>query len=125
MNDIDPGNILVHEGTRYVIDTITNDGVIEVSELGDRHLSECPVEYGDECIDPECEGRIGESLGDTETYDWNVAHELYCYECGLSWVERSAFWEEQYADWPTSSALTFEDSENPRSQEMGTDRGGS
>jgi len=108
MNDIDPGNILVHEGTRYVIDTITNDGVIEVSELGDRHLSECPVEYGDECIDPECDGRVGETLRDPETYS---AHELYCFGCGLNWAEHGGTWEEKYADWPTS--FSFEETTPP------------
>ncbi len=120
MDDIEPGTILAHGGTRYIIESITN-GEIEVSELGNRHLSACPVEYGDDCIDPRCDGRVGESLPDTETYDWKSVHELYCFECGLNWVKRSGFWEENYVDWPTS--VSFEESENPRSQDAGPNGG--
>lgn len=83
---------------RYIAEDWDGDTLV-VSELGNRILDECPVEYGDECIDPECDGRVGETERDPETMS---AHELYCYGCGMNWVERAGSWDETYADWPTS-----------------------
>jgi len=94
------GTVLRHkeDGRKFVLDKVV-DGEAVVGELGDRIIDECPVEEGDDCIDPECEGRVGETERDKETMS---AHELYCYECGLNWVERGNTWDEQYVDWPTS-----------------------
>jgi len=89
------------DGRRFVIESV-DDGDVFVGELGDRWINECPVEFGDECIDPDCDGRVGEYDSDDEL----SAHELYCYECGLNWVERSGHWEETYVGWCTS--WTFE-----------------
>ena len=85
---------------RYVLEDRQGDTLI-VSKLGDRMLDECPVEEGGECIDPNCDGAIGETERDEETYS---AHELYCYGCGLNWVQRGGTWDEKYAEWPTSFA---------------------
>jgi hypothetical protein len=75
-----------------------DDGTVVVSEIGNRIVDECPVEEGGECFDPECDGRIGETERDEETMS---AHELYCYQCGLNWVEHGNSWDEKYAEWPT------------------------
>jgi hypothetical protein len=103
------------DGRRLVVSGVV-DGEVHVKQLGDRLIKDCPVEYGDACIDPECDGRIGEILRDKETQS---AHELYCYGCGLNWVEGAGgHWRESYADWPTS--FEFENSENPRSKDTDT-----
>lgn len=99
---------------KYVVEGTEGETVI-VGKLGDRILDECPVEYGDRCIDSDCEGRIGETERDEETLS---AHELYCFGCGLNWVERGGMWEEKYADWPTS--FSFEEHRNSRSRDTET-----
>lgn len=103
------GQIVRHKenGSRYVIGEADGEEII-LDRLGNRMIEECPVEYGDECIDPNCDGRVGETERDEETLS---AHELYCYGCGLNWVERGGgYWEEGYADWPTS--FSFEEGDD-------------
>lgn len=97
----DRGNLLesvVTDGeTDHVVEQHDEQQII-IAELGDRLLDECPVNAGDGCIDPECDGGIGEIERDPETQS---AHELFCRGCGLNWVEHGNTWEESRAEWPT------------------------
>ncbi len=96
---VERGAIAEHkDGRRFVVEDADGDEIV-LGRLGDRLLDECPVEEGDQCIDSDCDGRIGETERDRESMS---AHELYCYGCGLNWVERGNTWDEQYVDWPTS-----------------------
>lgn len=103
--DLSPGTIAIHDdGSKYVV-AGHDDGAVLLGEIGDRYVDDCPVEEGDTCIDPDCDGRIGEKERDKETMS---AHERYCYECGLHWVERGegGRWEEEYSDYYTRFTYT-------------------
>lgn len=120
MTDIErlKGRVLQNkeDGTKYVAEGVEGNDLI-IGRLGDRRLAECPVECGDECIDPDCDGGIGETERDPETMS---AHELYCYGCGLNWVEYGSTWGESYVDWPTS--FSFEENETADCSDTGSDR---
>jgi len=117
-NQIQEGSIIEHGGKGKLVVEKIDSAEIVVGNLGDRLRGDCPVEYGDECIDPDCDGRIGEAERDPDTYS---AHELYCFGCGLNWVEQGNLWKEQYADWPTSFKFEEADSEQSSTE---TEQGG-
>lgn len=84
------GLFICEDDATYRIEGI-EDGILVTGEVGDRLLDSCPVEEGDVCIYPGCEGTINElELS---------AHELFCTDCGLHWIDRDGLWAEEYSEY--------------------------